>query len=148
MGAERDRVAGFGRLEDGLRQASDWYLWGPYVSERQWGRVREDYGADSGAWDYLPHDAARSRAYRWGEDGMAGFCDVEQQSWTAAVNVGLRALISSLGHAVGCSRRGRRLVVKARREPVKELLVLAGPGDLAPHRLAEPCSYLSHCPNS
>src|ERR1039458_4148799 len=45
MGAERDRVDGFGRLEDGLRQASDWYLWGPYVSERQWGTVREDYSA-------------------------------------------------------------------------------------------------------
>ena len=79
VGAERDRVAGFGRLEDGLRQASDWYLWGPYVSERQWGTVREDYSADGGAWDYLPHDAARSRAYRWGEDGLAGFCDVEQR---------------------------------------------------------------------
>ena len=79
MGAERDRVAGFGRLQDGLRQASDWYLWGPYVSERQWGTVREDYSADGGAWDYFPHDAARSRAYRWGEDGLAGFCDVEQR---------------------------------------------------------------------
>ena len=79
MGAEGDRVAGFGRLEDGLREASDWYLWGPYVSERQWGTVREDYSADGGAWDYLPHDAARSRAYRWGEDGLAGFCDIEQR---------------------------------------------------------------------
>ena len=79
MGAEGDRVAGFGRLEDGLRQASDWYLWGPYVSERQWGTVREDYSADGEAWDYLPHDQARSRAYRWGEDGMAGFCDIEQR---------------------------------------------------------------------
>ncbi len=105
VGAERDRVAGFGRLEDGLRQASDWYLWGPYVSERQWGTVREDYSADGGAQDYLPHDAARSRAYRWGEDGMAGLCDVEQQSSTAAVNAGLRVLISSLGHTVGRSRR-------------------------------------------
>ena len=79
MGAESDRVAGFGRLEDGLRQASDWYLWGPYVSERQWGTVREDYSADGEAWDYLPHDHARSRAYRWGEDGLAGFCDIEQR---------------------------------------------------------------------
>ncbi|HTZ25030.1 MAG TPA: hypothetical protein VMC83_13655 [Streptosporangiaceae bacterium] len=79
MGAERDRVSGFGRLEDGLRQASDWYLWGPYVSERQWGTVREDYSADGEAWDYLPHDHARSHAYRWGEDGMAGFCDIEQR---------------------------------------------------------------------
>jgi hypothetical protein len=79
MGAESDRVAGFGRLEDGLRQAGDWYRWGPYVSERQWGTVREDYSADGEAWDYLPHDHARSRAYRWGEDGLAGFCDIEQR---------------------------------------------------------------------
>ena len=79
MGAERDRVAGFGRLEDGLRQAGEWYRWGPYVSERQWGTVREDYSADGNAWDYLPHDQARSRAYRWGEDGLAGFCDIEQR---------------------------------------------------------------------
>jgi hypothetical protein len=79
MGAERDRVAGFGKLENGLRQAGDWYRWGPYVSERQWGTVREDYSADGNAWDYLPHDQARSRAYRWGEDGLAGFCDVEQR---------------------------------------------------------------------
>jgi hypothetical protein len=79
MGAESDRVAGFGRLEDGLRQASDWYLWGPYVSERQWGTVREDYSADGEAWDFLPHDHARSQAYRWGEDGLAGFCDIEQR---------------------------------------------------------------------
>jgi hypothetical protein len=79
MGAESQRAAGFGRLENGLRQASDWYLWGPYVSERQWGTVREDYSADGEAWNYLPHDHARSRAYRWGEDGLAGFCDVEQR---------------------------------------------------------------------
>src|SRR5262245_60807167 len=77
--AERERVEGFGRLEDGLRQGGEWSLWGPYVSERQWGTVREDYSADGDAWTYLPHDHARSRAYRWGEDGMAGFCDVEQR---------------------------------------------------------------------
>jgi hypothetical protein len=75
VGAEQDRVAGFGRL----RQAGEWYRWGPYVSERQWGTVREDYSADGNAWDYLPHDHARSRAYRWGEDGLAGFCDIEQR---------------------------------------------------------------------
>ena len=79
VGAERDRVAEFGKLEDGLRQAGDWYLWGPYVSERQWGTVREDYSADGEAWTYFPHDHARSRAYRWGEDGLAGFCDIEQR---------------------------------------------------------------------
>jgi hypothetical protein len=78
MSTERERVAGFGRLEDGLRQASDWYLWGPYLSERQWGTVREDYSPDGEAWGYLPHDHARSRAYRWGEDGLAGFSDIHQ----------------------------------------------------------------------
>jgi hypothetical protein len=77
--AESERIAGFGRLEDGLRQAGPWYQWGPYVSERQWGTVREDYSADGEAWTYLPHDHARSRAYRWGEDGLAGFCDIEQR---------------------------------------------------------------------
>jgi hypothetical protein len=79
IGAERARTAGFGRLELGLRQAGDWYLWGPYLSERQWGTVREDYSPDGEAWSYLPHDHARSRAYRWGEDGLAGFCDIEQR---------------------------------------------------------------------
>ncbi len=79
MGTERTRAAGFGQMEDGLRQSGDWYRWGPYVSERQWGTVREDYSANGEAWDYLPHDHARSRAYRWGEDSLAGFCDVEQR---------------------------------------------------------------------
>jgi hypothetical protein len=79
VSAERDRVRSFGRLDLGLRQASDWYLWGPYLSERQWGTVREDYSANGDAWSYLPHDHARSRAYRWGEDGLAGFSDIEQR---------------------------------------------------------------------
>ena len=76
--AEQQRVATLGQLGNGLRQAGDWYHWGPYVSERQWGTVREDYSANGTAWEYLPHDHARSRAYRWGEDGLAGFSDVEQ----------------------------------------------------------------------
>ena len=78
MTAEGNRVAEFGKLEDGLKQASPWYTWGPYVSERQWGTVREDYSEDGDAWNYLPFDHARSRAYRWGEDGLAGFSDVHQ----------------------------------------------------------------------
>src|SRR3984957_18385840 len=52
-----------------------WHHWGPYLSERQWGTVREDYSPDGTAWDYFPHDHAWSRAYRWGEDGIAGFSD-------------------------------------------------------------------------
>ncbi len=56
-----------------------WRLWGPYLSERQWGTVREDYSEDGDAWDYFSHDQARSRAYRWGEDGIAGLCDEKQR---------------------------------------------------------------------
>jgi hypothetical protein len=58
---------------------TDWSAWGPYLSERQWGTVREDYSADGEAWTHLPHEHARSRAYRWGEDGLAGFSDREQR---------------------------------------------------------------------
>lgn len=57
----------------------NWRSWGPYVSERQWGTVREDYSPYGNAWEYFPHDHARSRAYRWGEDGIAGFSDDRQQ---------------------------------------------------------------------
>ena len=52
-----------------------WKTWGPYVSERSWGTVREDYSENGTAWDYFPHDHARSRTYRWSEDGLAGICD-------------------------------------------------------------------------
>src|SRR4030095_12711386 len=52
-----------------------WRKWGPYLSERSWATVREDYSEDGNAWEYLTHDLARSKAYRWGEDGLAGFCD-------------------------------------------------------------------------
>ncbi|MBX7165907.1 MAG: glucosidase [Pirellulales bacterium] len=63
------------RLREADSGAANWRLWGPYLSERQWGTVREDYSAQGTSWDYLPHDHARSRAYRWGEDGLAGICD-------------------------------------------------------------------------
>jgi hypothetical protein len=66
------------RLASDKAGREDWRRWGPYLSERQWGTVREDYSAWGGAWDYLPHDHARSRAYRWGEDGIAGFSDAKQ----------------------------------------------------------------------
>ncbi|GGD89753.1 glucosidase [Aureimonas endophytica] len=64
--------------------AGGWRQWGPYLSERQWGTVREDYSADGDAWRYFPHEHARSRAYRWGEDGIAGFSD-EKQRWCLAL---------------------------------------------------------------
>ncbi len=63
------------RLEQCAIRYQDWKRWGPYLSERQWGTVREDYSADGTAWEYFPHDHARSRAYRWGEDGLLGICD-------------------------------------------------------------------------
>jgi hypothetical protein len=79
VGAERERVAGFGQAADGLSAASPWYAWGPYVSERAWGTVREDYSADGKPWEYLPHEHARSQAFRWSEDGLAAICDVHQR---------------------------------------------------------------------
>jgi hypothetical protein len=72
VNAERDR------LNEVPRGRAPWRHWGPYLSERAWGTVREDYSANGDAWDYLPHDHARSRAYRWNEDGLAGICDDRQ----------------------------------------------------------------------
>jgi hypothetical protein len=63
------------RLEQANSRLKHWKRWGPYLSERAWGTVREDYSATGEAWDYFPHDHARSRAYRWNEDGLAGICD-------------------------------------------------------------------------
>ena len=67
------------RLEEGNNGQANWRGWGPYLSERQWGTVREDYSPNGTAWDYLTHDQARSRAYRWGEDGIAGLSDDHQR---------------------------------------------------------------------
>jgi hypothetical protein len=63
------------RLEEAKQKQAEWRKWGPYLSERAWGTVREDYSASGDAWGYLTHDMARAKAYRWGEDGMAGICD-------------------------------------------------------------------------
>jgi hypothetical protein len=73
LNIERERLLGNVPGPDG------WHHWGPYLSERQWGTVREDYSAGGTAWEYFPHEHARSRAYRWGEDGIAGISDAEQQ---------------------------------------------------------------------
>ncbi len=73
MNAERERLAQNDQREE------RWHLWGPYLSERQWGTVREDYSANGDAWNYFPHEHARSRAYRWGEDGIGGICDYKQR---------------------------------------------------------------------
>jgi len=73
------------RLEK-ARTDPAWRRWGPYLSDRQWGTVREDYSADGTAWEYLPHDHARSRAYRWGEDGIGGFSD-DRLRWCMALSL-------------------------------------------------------------
>ncbi|MEO5951033.1 MAG: glucosidase, partial [Chloroflexia bacterium] len=70
MTIERERLAG---------DSAAWRGWGPYLSERAWGTVREDYSANGSAWEYFPHDHARSRAYRWNEDGLGGICDDQQR---------------------------------------------------------------------
>jgi hypothetical protein len=67
------------RLKEADERKKDWRGWGPYLSERSWGTVREDYSADGSAWDYFPHDHSRSRAYRWNEDGIAGISDRKQE---------------------------------------------------------------------
>jgi hypothetical protein len=66
------------RLEQSRVAETPWKKWGPYLTERQWGTVREDYSENGNAWDYFSHDQARSRAYRWGEDGLAGISDDQQ----------------------------------------------------------------------
>ena len=67
------------RLEEARLNKAPWKKWGPYLSERQWGTVREDYSENGDAWNFFTHDQARSRAYRWGEDGLGGICDDRQR---------------------------------------------------------------------
>src|SRR5438132_5064691 len=76
--AENGMNAEESRLKESQDHTAPWRSWGPYVSERAWGTVREDYSATGEAWDFFPHDHARSRTYRWSEDGLAGICDDEQ----------------------------------------------------------------------
>src|SRR5262252_1588850 len=79
MGAEAQR------LRESEERTHHWKRWGPYVSERAWGTVREDYSGDGAAWESLPHDHSRSRAYRWNEDGIAGISDRHQMICFALV---------------------------------------------------------------
>jgi hypothetical protein len=66
------------RMEESRLGIAPWKKWGPYLSERQWGTVREDYSENGNAWDYFSHDQSRSRTYHWGEDGLAGISDDHQ----------------------------------------------------------------------
>jgi hypothetical protein len=77
MNSTESKTAEAIRLQEDAARAKNWKRWGPYLSERQWGTVREDYSPDGTCWDYFPHDHARSRAYRWGEDGLLGITDRE-----------------------------------------------------------------------
>ncbi len=72
-------IAEIKRLREAREGKAPWKKWGPYLSERQWGTVREDYSDTGDAWSYFTHDQARSRAYRWGEDGLGGVCDDKQR---------------------------------------------------------------------
>jgi hypothetical protein len=75
MTAERQRLQAH---RDALQKPVYWKRWGPYLSERQWGTVREDYSDTGSAWEYFPHAQSGARAYRWGEDGIGGICDDRQ----------------------------------------------------------------------
>src|SRR5262249_5008794 len=77
MNQKAHRQAEVRRLGEDGRRERNWKRWGPYLSERQWATVREDYSPYGSCWDYFPHDHARSRAYRWGEDGLLGIADRE-----------------------------------------------------------------------
>ncbi len=77
-----DSTAEQARL-DQSRDSADWKTWGPYLAERAWGTVREDYSADGSAWDYFPHDHARSRAYRWNEDGLLGMLTIDGNTYAS-----------------------------------------------------------------
>ena len=79
MNLNKSTTAESQRLTEANNGQTNWRRWGPYLSERQWGTVREDYSPHGNAWEYLPHDHARSRAYRWGEDGLAGMSDDQQR---------------------------------------------------------------------
>ena len=78
MAGKTNGNAELGRLDAQRNGAANWRLWGPYLSERAWGTVREDYSEQGDAWNHLSHDQARSCAYRWNEDGLAGISDESQ----------------------------------------------------------------------
>ena len=82
--AKKPKTAEHQRLTDSKARKADWKNWGPYVADRAWGTVREDDSARGTAWEYFPHDHARSRAYRWNEEGLAGFCNGSQNICLAA----------------------------------------------------------------
>ena len=115
------------RLNEAREAEVPWKKWGPYLSERQWGTVREDYSDDGNAWNYFTHDQARSRAYKWGEDGLGGLCDDKQRLCFAARAVE-RARSDPEGAPLrphqqrGQPRRGREGVLLLRRQHADALV--------------------------
>ena len=130
-GAERQRMEDAGHPEEGWRRGQPVVRWGPYLAERAWGSVREDYSADGDAWASFPHDHARSRAYRWNEDGMAGITDVfNRLSLALALWNGkdpiLKERMFGLTGPRGQPRRGRQgVLVVPRRGAEQRLAALA-----------------------
>ena len=139
------------RLADSEARRADWKHWGPYVSERAWGTVREDYSAAGDAWTFFPHDHARSRAYRWNEDGLAGFCNRFQNLclavalWNGRDPILKERLLRPDGPG-GQSRRGRQGVLLLPRWHADPLLhadalqVPAGRVPLRPPGRGEPAA--------
>ena len=114
------------RLAEAKARTAHWKRWGPYLSERQWGTVREDYSPHGTAWDYFPHDHARSRAYRWGEDGILGISDNHQRLCFALALVCASAAQSQtdpcrddITEADGYAIRAEDVAAAAGRRPVR-----------------------------
>ena len=115
------------RLNDAREAQIPWKKWGPYLSERQWGTVREDYSENGDAWNYFTHDQARSRAYKWGEDGLGGLCDDKQRLcfalalWNERDPI-LKERMFGLTNNEGESRRGCERILFLPRQHANPLL--------------------------
>ena len=98
------------RLEEDVQREKNWKRWGPYLSERQWGTVREDYSEWGNCWEYFSHDQARSRAYRWGEDGLLGLTDRECRMCFGRRKISPSLIGTSSGGLPGVSIRRREML--------------------------------------
>ena len=104
------------RLQEAAQPVTPWKKWGPYLSERQWGTVREDYSETGDAWEHFTHDQARSRAYRWGEDGLAGISDDRQRlCFALALWNGADPIVKEMDAPAALDRFDRRAPARPRR---------------------------------
>ena len=109
---ERAGTAEEGRLDEAREKGVPWKQWGPYLSERQWGTVREDYSENGDAWNYFTHDQARPRAYHWGSDGLAGISDHQLLCFALALWNGKAPILKERpDQQRGQPRRGRQGVL-------------------------------------